>query len=61
MHGRRVGVSRGEGTMVFEALGDGLPLRRFDESAACRNGFMDAAYSEAPGRTVRCRVTFPGK
>jgi hypothetical protein len=60
MHGRRVTVSRGAGTMVFEALGNGPPLRRFEVSAACRNGFMDAAYADAPGRTVRCRVTFPG-
>jgi hypothetical protein len=60
MTGRRVSVSRGGGTMVFEALGDGPPLRRFDVSAACRNGFMDAAFVEAPGRTTRCRVTFAG-
>jgi hypothetical protein len=60
VNGRRVSVSRGGGRMVFEALGDGPPLRRFDESAACRNGFMDAAYSEALGRTVRCRVIFAG-
>jgi hypothetical protein len=60
MSGRRVSVSRGGGTLVFEALGDGPPLRRYDVSAACRNGFMDAAYSETPGRTTRSRVTFAG-
>ena len=58
--GRRASVSRGGGEMVFEALGDGPPLRRFDVPAACRNGFMDAAYSEAPGRTIRGRVTIVG-
>jgi hypothetical protein len=47
--------------MVFEALGDGSPLRRFEVSVACRNGFMDAALSETPGRTIRGRVTFAGK
>jgi hypothetical protein len=61
MSGRRLTVSRGGGRMVFEALGGGPPLRRFHESAACRNGFMDAAYAETPGRTTRCRVTFSGK
>jgi hypothetical protein len=60
INGRRASVARGEGKMVFEALGDGPPFRRFDVSAACRNGLMDAAYAEAPGRTVRCRVTFAG-
>jgi hypothetical protein len=58
MNGRRVTVSRGGGTMAFEALGDGPPLRRFGESSACRNGFMDAAVTETTGRTTRCRVTF---
>jgi hypothetical protein len=58
--GRRVSVSRGGGTMVFEALGNGPPLRRFSVSAACRNGFMDAAYAESSERTVRCLVTFAG-
>jgi hypothetical protein len=60
MSGRRVTVSRGGGRMVFEALGDGPPLRRFGVSAACRNGFMDAAYADATGRTIRCRVTCAG-
>jgi hypothetical protein len=60
MNGRRVSVSRGGGKMVFEALGDGPPLRRFDVSAACRNGFMDAAFFETSGRTVRGRVTCAG-
>jgi hypothetical protein len=60
MSGRRVTVSRGGGRMVFEALGEGPPLRRFDVSAACRNGFMDAACAETPGRTTRSRVTFAG-
>jgi hypothetical protein len=60
MGGRRVSVSRGGGRMVFDALGDGPPLRRFDESSACRNGFMDAAFAETPGRTTRSRVTFAG-
>ncbi len=60
INGRRASVSRGEGKMVFEALGDGPPLRRFDVSAACRNGVMDAAYADAQGRATRCRVTFTG-
>jgi hypothetical protein len=58
MVGRRVSVTRGGGKMTFDALDDGPPIRRFDEVAACRNGFMDAAYAEARGRTVRGRVTF---
>jgi hypothetical protein len=58
--GRRLSVSRGGGKMVFETLGDTSALKRFDVPAACRNGFMDAAYSEAPGRTIRGRVTFVG-
>ena len=60
MNGRRATVSRGAGKMVFEALGDGPPLRRFDVSAACRNGFMDAVYAESPSGTLVCRLTFPG-
>jgi hypothetical protein len=60
MSGRRLSVSRDGGKMVFEALGDGPPLRRFDVAAAFRNGFMDAAFAEAPGRTTRCRVTLTG-
>jgi hypothetical protein len=60
MDGRRVSVSRGGGQMVYEALGQGPSLRRFDVPAACRNGFMDAAYGEAQGRTIRGRVTHGG-
>ncbi len=60
VNGRRASVSRGGGRLMFEALGAGPPLRRFDVPAACRNGFMDAAYADAPGQTIRCRVTFAG-
>jgi hypothetical protein len=60
MSGRRVSVSRGHGKMAFEALGAGPPLRRFGVPAACRNGFMDAALTETPARTVRGRVIFAG-
>jgi hypothetical protein len=55
---RRASVARDGGRMTFEAQGDGPALQRFDAAAACRNGFMDAAFAELPGRAARCRVTF---
>jgi len=60
VNGRRASVSRGGGRMVFESLGAGSPLRRFGLSAACRNGFMDAAYAESRDATAACRVTCAG-
>ena len=60
VQGRTVELSRHGGRITFEALGDRVTVARLGLSEPCRNGYMDAACAEAPGRAIRCRV-FAGR
>jgi hypothetical protein len=51
-------VVRGGGVLRFEATTRHATVSRPDTVEPCRNGFMGAAIVDAPGRVVRCRVTF---
>jgi len=50
-------VSRGSGRLRYEAVGAAASVARLGVNEPCRNGFMDAAYAESSGRSIRCRAT----
>ena len=50
-------IVRESGVLRFEAPATSAPVQRLGISEPCRNGFMDAAFAESAGRTIRCRVT----
>jgi hypothetical protein len=52
-----VELSRDGGRITYEPLGDQVSLTRLNVAEPCRNGFMDGACAETPGRAIRCRVT----
>jgi len=52
-----VEVSRGSGRLRYDVLGSAPSVQRVGVAEPCRNGFMDAAYGESSGRSIRCRVT----
>jgi len=56
-----VELSRDGGRITYEPLGDGVHLTRLDVVEPCRNGFMDAACAETPGRAIRSRLTIGHK